>query len=449
MSTIHIQHIGALKDTGVLPINRVTLILGPQGVGKSTLMKILCYCRWVEKMIMKDASQRKWHTSYPHFYKGLSTFHRLSESFFTEQSHLVYNGDYIQIEWSWGGDAKITKRTKADAKRRHNPKLAFIPAERNLVSAVQNIDRSYRSDFRDVLFNFILELEEAKRSYNDVDHKLFLSITPHLYYYNQEGQDLIWHEKLGRPLSAFYAASGIQSAFPIDVVSSYLYGRVGQQITMSTSEIKAFLFGLLGAEEKIPGDIKERLIRSENQLKYSSMALYIEEPEQNLFPESQRNLILRLLQLISKVKEKELKSDGAPYASNLVFTTHSPYLLSVINTQFAVARARKYLAEKIEDKSASEDDRAAYQERLNRLNRLQKEKGVGQIDLSIDEYAAYFVDTDGKVKNLIDSEFPMVSGIELDGVSEWVEDYTDEVYQIAYEKLNLENGKEAEEASYL
>ena len=179
------------------------------------------------------------------------------------------------------------------------------------------------------------------------------------------------------------------------------------------------------------------------------MALYIEEPEQNLFPEAQRNLILRLLQLISKVKEKELESDGAPNVSNLVFTTHSPYLLSVINTQFAVARARKYLTEKIEDKSASEDDRAAYQERLNRLNRLQKEKGVGQIDLSIDEYAAYFVDTDGKVKNLIDSEFPMVSGIELDGVSEWVEDCTDEVYQIDYEKLNLENGKEAEEASYL
>jgi hypothetical protein len=179
------------------------------------------------------------------------------------------------------------------------------------------------------------------------------------------------------------------------------------------------------------------------------MALYIEEPEQNLFPESQRNLILRLLQLMSKVKEKELKSDGAPYASNLVFTTHSPYLLSVINTQFAVARARKYLTEKIEDESVSEDDRVVYQERLNRLDHLQKEKGVDQIDLSIDEYAAYFVDADGGVKNLIDLEFPMVSGIELDGVSDWVEDYTDEVYQIAYKKLNRENGKEADDSGYL
>ena len=409
-------------------------------------MKILCYCRWVEKMIMKDSSQRKWYTSYQHFYKELGEFHRLPESFFSEQSHLVYNGDYIQIEWSWGGNAKIARRTKVDVKRRHNPKLAFIPAERNLVSAVRNINRSYRSNSRDVLFNFILELGEAKRPY-DVDHKLSLSIMPHLSYYNQAEHDFIWHEKFKQPLNAFYAASGIQSAFPIDVVSSYLYSQVGQIPSMSKDEMSAFFLRLLESNEKV--DIKERLRSLETQLKYSSMALYIEEPEQNLFPEAQRNLILRLLQLISKVKEKELESDGAPNVSNLVFTTHSPYLLSVINTQFAVARARKYLTEKIEDKSASEDDRAAYQERLNRLNRLQKEKGVGQIDLSIDEYAAYFVDTDGKVKNLIDSEFPMVSGIELDGVSEWVEDYTDEVYQIAYEKLNLENGKEAEEASYL
>lgn len=432
MSTIHIQHIGALKDTGVLPINRVTLILGPQGAGKSTLMKVLCYCRWVEKVIMKDPSQRKWFTSDKHFYKGLSTFHRLSESFFMEQSHLVYNGDYIQIEWSWGGDAKITGRTKVNAKRRHNPKLAFIPAERNLVSAVLNIDKNYRSDSRDVLFNFILELGEARRSYNDVDHKLSLSIMPHLYYYNQEGQDLIWHEKLGRPLSAFYAASGIQSAFPIDVVSSYLYGRVGQLSAMSASEVTAFFLRLWETKEKDPSDIEERLKGLDSQWKYSSMALYIEEPEQNLFPESQRNLILRLLQLISKVKEKELKSDGALNVSNLVFTTHSPYLLSVINTQFAVARARKYLAEKIEDKSASEDDRAASQERLNRLDHLQKEKGVDQIDLSIDEYAAYFVGADGVVKSLIDLEFPMVSGVELDGVSDWVEDYMDEIGQIIY-----------------
>ena len=86
----------------------------------------------------------------------------------------------------------------------------------------------------------------------------------------------------------------------------------------------------------------------------------------------------------------------------------------------------------MEDKSASEDDRAAYQERLNRLDHLQKEKGVDQIDLSIDEYAAYFVGADGVVKNLIDSEFPMVSGMELDGVSDWVEDYMDEIGQTIY-----------------
>jgi hypothetical protein len=42
------------------------------------------------------------------------------------------------------------------------------------------------------------------------------------------------------------------------------------------------------------------------------------------------------------------------------------------------------------------------------------------------------VGADGVVKNLIDSEFPMVSGMELDGVSDWVEDYMDEIGQTIY-----------------
>jgi len=429
MSTIQIQHIGALKDTGELPIKRVTLFLGPQGAGKSTLMKILCYCRWVEKEIMKDLKNKDWYTHYKRFFKGLSEFHRLPQSFFSSDSSIVYKGDLVAIIWSLGknkGNAKVSVSKSDFARRRHNPKLAFIPAERNLVSAVQNIDRNYRSNSRDVLFNFILELEEAKQAYT-IDNKLALSIMPGLSYYQSEGTNLIWHEEGQYVLNAFYVASGIQSAFPVDVISSYLHTQVGRLSPMSMSELSAVLLGLLSTGEKLPDDISDRLSRLEKSFLYSSMQLYIEEPEQNLFPESQRRLMFRLLQIISSVKEMEKKAWAEPYASSLVFTTHSPYLLSVINTQFAVARARLDLKENSEGFSEKEQER-----RLAELDALQQKHRLDDINLTIDEYAAYFVAPGGTLKNLIDPEFPMVSGVELDGVSDWVEDYTNEIYLIAY-----------------
>ena len=429
MSTIQIQHIGALKDTGELPIKRVTLFLGPQGAGKSTLMKILCYCRWVEKEIMKDLKNKDWYTHYKRFFKGLSEFHRLPQSFFSSDSSIVYKGDLVAIIWSLGknkGNAKVSVSKSDFARRRHNPKLAFIPAERNLVSAVQNIDRNYRSNSRDVLFNFILELEEAKQAYT-IDNKLALSIMPGLSYYQSEGTNLIWHEEGQYVLNAFYVASGIQSAFPVDVISSYLHTQVGRLSPMSMSELSAVLLGLLSTGEKLPDDISDRLSRLEKSFLYSSMQLYIEEPEQNLFPESQRRLMFRLLQIISSVKEMEKKAWAEPYASSLVFTTHSPYLLSVINTQFAVARARLDLKENSEGFSEKEQER-----RLAELDALQQKYKLDDINLTSDEYAAYFVEPAGTLKNLIDPEFPMVSGVELDGVSDWVEDYTNEIYLIAY-----------------
>ena len=429
MSTIQIQHIGALKDTGELPIKRVTLFLGPQGAGKSTLMKILCYCRWVEKEIMKDLKNKDWYTHYKRFFKGLSEFHRLPQSFFSSDSSIVYKGDLVAIIWSLGknkGNAKVSVSKSDFARRRHNPKLAFIPAERNLVSAVQNIDRNYRSNSRDVLFNFILELEEAKQAYT-IDNKLALSIMPGLSYYQSEGTNLIWHEEGQYVLNAFYVASGIQSAFPVDVISSYLHTQVGRLSPMSMSELSAVLLGLLSTGEKLPDDISDRLSRLEKSFLYSSMQLYIEEPEQNLFPESQRRLMFRLLQIISSVKEMEKKAWAEPYASSLVFTTHSPYLLSVINTQFAVARARLDLKENSEGFSEKEQER-----RLAELDALQQKHRLDDINLTIDEYAAYFVEPGGTLKNLIDPEFPMVSGVDLDGVSDWVEDYTNEIYLIAY-----------------
>ena len=48
---IQIKNIGPLEDTGVIYIKPMMLIIGKQSMGKSTFMKVLCFCEWLEKKI--------------------------------------------------------------------------------------------------------------------------------------------------------------------------------------------------------------------------------------------------------------------------------------------------------------------------------------------------------------------------------------------------------------
>jgi ABC-type cobalamin/Fe3+-siderophores transport system ATPase subunit len=43
MTTIHVKHIGPIVDSGEVRVTPVTLLIGKQSSGKSTLMKLLCY----------------------------------------------------------------------------------------------------------------------------------------------------------------------------------------------------------------------------------------------------------------------------------------------------------------------------------------------------------------------------------------------------------------------
>lgn len=57
----------------------------------------------------------------------------------------------------------------------------------------------------------------------------------------------------------------------------------------------------------------------------------VEEPEQNLYPASQRDLVYYLLECLNKGKEKkEAEIDRSRY-NKLIITTHSPYILGTIN----------------------------------------------------------------------------------------------------------------------
>ena len=119
MATIQIQNIGPIVDTGVIELRAINLFIGKQSSGKSTLLKILCFCRWIDKQVAigsrkKDKSASYVYSHYSRFIKELMHFYRFNESFFTAQSQIHYNGDAVEITFK--GDTKNNAQIAAKAK---------------------------------------------------------------------------------------------------------------------------------------------------------------------------------------------------------------------------------------------------------------------------------------------------------------------------------------------
>lgn len=375
MASLHIKKFGPVLDSTDIELTPLMILIGRQSSGKSTFMKVLCFCRWIEKKIMistDDIINQYTHNS--NFVKELKKFHRLNNEYFSDETELKYDGDTISIEYTGvNNDAKIVRK-KPFVEKRYNSKLCYIPAERNLISAIRNVDKTYKASERDVLFNFIDEWDEAKESYT-TEHPFKLAATGGFCYVNKSGADMLVRED-GSETPAFYASSGMQSVMPMDVMTNYITGCVGENASLSMHERKEI--------SKSENDFTSR------RLVYQSAQLFIEEPEQNLYPESQKMVIMSIVSALKKALNK-----GSEQSMALI-TTHSPYVLSVVNVLLAAA--------------------------------VVTEKGLQQ-DVIDEEYvlspssiSGYYIDETGRFQNILDVEVPMLSGNNLDGVSDWVDD---------------------------
>lgn len=324
------------------------------------------------------------YTHYNRFVKELKQFHRLNEEYFQESTELFFDGDNISIEYRGvNGNAKIVRK-KSFAEKRYNTKLCYIPAERNLISAIQNVDKTYKATERDVLFNFIYEWDEAKSPYTS-EHPFILASTGGFRYINKSGADVLVRED-GTETPAFYASSGIQSVMPMDVMANYITECVGQNASLSMHE-------------------RNEISKTDNghsyrRLEYQSAQLFIEEPEQNLYPESQKLVVMSLVRSLKKALENGSERSMA------VVTTHSPYIMSVVNVLLAASIA--------------------------------EEKGMKQTVVSDDcilssmSISGYYIDEKGMFQNIMDSEIPMLSGNDLDGVSDWVDESISKLNEILF-----------------
>jgi predicted ATPase len=327
MARLIVRNIGPIKDVE-LDLKKVNVFMGPQGCGKSTLAKIISFCSWLEKGNENTEKVLK-----SGLISTLTLYHRM-DGYFREESQLAYIGDNVNLYYqfpeplptSWKASSPEPLYNEKEYvlynnEKSINPKVAYIPAERNFVSVVPNLKKYSEKD--DSLQSFVNDWFEAKKAYTE-QKPLKIDMLGIEYYYNvQTDSDIVVVD--GQKIRLNQSSSGFQSVVPLMALLSYLSSTIYEENKpFSPAENEQMREILSHVSNEADGKMEQKVIdriRGFLQGKvYTHTQFIIEEPEQNLFPNTQCDLMYHLLNCLNHGK-----------AHRAVITTHSPYILYALN----------------------------------------------------------------------------------------------------------------------
>lgn len=324
MAQIKIKNFGPLRkglqtNDGFIDLKKVTVFIGNQGSGKSTIAKLISTLSWVEKALIKGQIEEKEISTIKQFIKYCE-YQNLSE-YFKKDSEIEYIGDTLHFALK---NEKIEIKIKK-VEEFFLPKIMYVPSDRNLISAVRNV-RNLKG-LPGTLYTFS---DEFLKAVDRLKGRIELPVNGVRFEYQRLNQlSYIIGEDYKIRLSN--ASSGFQSLVPLYIVSKYLSEAIGKkedsvyhQSTVDYSlededrlrrEIDLVMKNP-NLSDKLKMIYLERLSSTDD---YSSFLNIVEEPEQNLFPSSQRHVVNNLL-YFNNVEDK----------NKLVMTTHSPYLINYL-----------------------------------------------------------------------------------------------------------------------
>lgn len=372
-------------DINIYPF---TIFVGTQGSGKSTISKLITICRdvrWWIQILENDNVMR------PFVDFGI-------EEYFQKNSYILYTFkedkvEYVNGKFSYESDETTEKkslitllksiisgvndsflsRTGGLNKDSQDDKISYLMnansrlglyvlAERNIVGQLSNSLASIILNsipLSKTILEYMSIFEKAKKEFPKYNVP-FLG----MQFVIVNGQERIQLKGRKKNLSLSSCSSGLQSVLPMLMVIDY---------ALKTQCFDAFV---------------------------------IEEPEQNLFPENQRELLYFLM---SKYKTSLLRQ--------LIVTTHSPYFLSCLNVLMLAHILYQNDDDLIRDKVAE----------IVRPEYMIDPQKVAVYSLKLSS------ENKNYCTNIVSEQTNLVSANEIDSVSDYIGDDFDRLYELFLE----------------
>lgn len=332
MKQLRIKNFGPIREAA-LDIDRIAVIIGMQSSGKSSLLKMACYCSWVEKRIQLTQSDKLFQG--PDAFRDFFVYYYGLKDYFRLDTVVEYSSPYISFSYGENGFFFSWSPRHWGFRR---PKVQYIPSERNIASFIPNW---MNIPARDGFLEFLSEWDSARKTLPKEENILQLDIS-YAYDKVRDTNTIITTEGTSLPLSD--SSSGLQSLIPLYLLIDYLHTeqdntmvakkeftleqRIEREKLISTiynkvrkgDEYEPTEINLEGKTFSFPNPkaATRFMNRCTRYLYTDHCELFLEEPEQNLYPPTQSQLVDWLWEKTYNSKRKH----------TLLVNTHSPYILN-------------------------------------------------------------------------------------------------------------------------
>lgn len=316
MAKIRVRNFGPIQDNNQwIEIGKVTVFTGNQGSGKSTVAKLISTFEWIEKSLIRGDHDVRYYQRKLRFKNNFLTYHRI-QNYLKDNTEIEYVGTSYKFKFSnYNLDiSEISHDVDTDL-----PQIMYVPAERNFLTYIETfkelkVTSPSLREFRD---EYKIAQKNIKGSYS-------LPVDNTSLEYDRQN-DILHLRGKNFKVRISEASSGYQSLVPLYIVSMNLARSVREgsaQSAMTEEERDRYkkLVSEIINNDNLSVDQRTAAISAlSGRFTKTAFINIVEEPEQNLFPVTQWDMLCSLLEINNM-------GDG----NRLIMTTHSPYIINYL-----------------------------------------------------------------------------------------------------------------------